>query len=202
MSSGRALVTPAASGGRSERPASGGFVLAIVGPDGAGKTTLATAVAEAVTVPTHRSHLGLWGQHQGRAAPPGLGFASRLVRRRWRLHVGRRHRRRGHLVIHDRFPTDALLEAPGGAAGHRLRRRLLARGHDRADLIVLLDAPGELLAARTGGDAQRAEARRRAYRRLVPGMSDVVVLDAGRPVDELVARVLEEVERRWQVVGR
>jgi thymidylate kinase len=179
-----------------------GFVLALVGPDGAGKSTLATAVAAAVAVPTHRSHLGLWGTHRGRRLPRGIGFASRLLRRRWHLYVGRWHRRRGHLVIHDRFPTDALLDAGTLVGGHRLRRRLLAAGHDTADLVILLDAPGTLLAARTGGDPERAEDRRRAYHRLLPSIPEVLVLDAERPVDELVARVLEELATRWLAVPR
>jgi thymidylate kinase len=199
---GRAAAAPAGTGPRrSDAAPARGFVLAVVGPDGAGKTTLATAIASSVDVPTHRSHLGLWGEHAVRRAPRGIGFATRLLRRRWRLSVGRWHRRRGHLVIHDRFPTDALLDAAGHTTGTRLRRRLLAGGHDRADLVVLLDAPGPLLAARTGGDPEHAEDRRRAYHRILPSIPDVVVVDADRPVDELVALVLGEVEARWSAAA-
>jgi thymidylate kinase len=179
-----------------------GFRVAIIGPDGVGKSTLVTAIAAGAGVPTRTLYLGLYGSHRSRIRLPGVAFGQRLLQRRRAAVIGRWHRARGRLVLHDRFPSDALVDLPSeGQRGRRLRRRLLASGHDRADLVILLDAPAELVASRSGGSPVQAEERRRAYLALTRVLPDLVVADATRPPGELRDWAIGEISRRWTQRG-
>jgi thymidylate kinase len=169
--------TPMTAGRWNERSAPGarsgrGVSIALIGADGAGKSTVAAALCARFPDRAVRIYMGLYQQGRARR-PPGL--------------YGQVQQSRGKLVIFDRCSADALLEPiqPLGWAG-RIRRWLLAHACPRPDLIVLLDAPGEVLASRAGThDPVASEHQRQRYLALRQRLPQLVVLDATRSVPDL-----------------
>lgn len=167
-----------------------GRSLALLGPDGAGKSTLAIAVAHGFYFPVARQYMGLYPS-RARRLPRGLGLLMRLARL-WTGGVRAAFRtRRGNYVVFDRHPVEARVERHGGRAG-RLRRWLLGRACPLPDRVVLLDAPGDILYDRSREHSATAlEVRRLEYLRLAERLPHVMVLDARRPVAELRRDVTE-----------
>lgn len=157
-----------------------GHLVALLGPDGAGKSTLAASLREAWPLQDVRTvYLGLY--QGGRRSNPGpIRLAARLAwLGRASLAIGWQ-RIRGRLVICDRHTWDALLPqaAPEGALAWR-RRQLLARAAPRPAVAVLLDAPAELLAARKPEHSvAELEQQRGRYRGLLRQRPEIEVLDA------------------------
>jgi thymidylate kinase len=171
-----------APGARSGR----GVSIALIGADGAGKSTVAAALCARFPDRAVRIYMGLYQQGRARR-PPGLRLVSSFMGRMWRGLYGQVQQSRGKLVIFDRCSADALLEPiqPLGWAG-RIRRWLLAHACPRPDLIVLLDAPGEVLASRAGThDPVASEHQRQRYLALRQRLPQLVVLDATRSVPDL-----------------
>lgn len=149
-----------------------GVTVALLGPDGAGKSTLIRSLAETFYYPARTYYLGLYGARrprQGRAARlPGMELGSQLMRV-WRGYaLAAWHRRRGRLVLFDRHGYEALLPARGRPSWkRRLRRLLVGRLSPAPDLVLVLDAPPDLLHARKHEhDRDALAAQRAAYRRL------------------------------------
>jgi thymidylate kinase len=179
-----------------------GMVVAVVGPDGAGKTTLTEAVAAAFPVTTRSVYMGLW--RAGRwdrvldRLPAGwlAHRAARVLRTSAAAHL---HRVRGRLVLLDRFAQDVLL--PGSAApgtGGRILSALALRLNPRPDLVLVLDAPGAVMFARKGEhSAEVLEERRQGYLALSARFPHSVVLDASRSAAEVRAAALAAVWQRY-----
>jgi thymidylate kinase len=165
-----------------------GVCVALLAPDGAGKSTLAAELVRSWPAPVWTAHLGLYPTGERRTGVRGLRLAARLGRL-WRLYaIGRWRRARGTLVVFDRYPYEALLPpAADASALDRLRRMVLGRSLPAPDLVVILDAPGEVLAARKDErTAYELDRLREAYRALasrLPG--SVVVVDAARPIADV-----------------
>ncbi|MGH8901927.1 MAG: hypothetical protein ACRDYA_09655 [Egibacteraceae bacterium] len=183
-----------------------GLGVAVLAPDGAGKSTLVQGLRETFAFPTRIVYMGPYQQLAGRpeqALPPGLGLATRICAlwRRWL--EGAYHRRRGRLVVFDRYVTDALLppRRPLGRLG-RARRWLIAHCVPEPDLVVVLDAPGTVLHQRKGEqDPGVLEVERRAYRTLAQRAQCGVVIDATQPADQVrrdaTAAVWRAYGQRW-----
>jgi thymidylate kinase len=181
-----------------------GFAVALVGPDGAGKTTLAEAVRRSVPVPSRYVYMGLWQESRwddvlSRLPAGRVGQRTARVLRsslavRW-------HCARGRLVLLDRFAQDALL--PGGAdtsRGGRLNLELSLRLTPQPRLVLLLDAPGSLMFARKGEHTpELLEDRRQAYLRLVADLPHAAVLDATHPAVEVARGALAAI---WDAVDQ
>ncbi|HTF09194.1 MAG TPA: hypothetical protein VK659_13570, partial [Asanoa sp.] len=175
-----------------QAPSRRGAAVALVGPDGCGKSTVAARVAGTFPLPVRCVYMGLWadGELDGL-----LRHAARVVRRpftAWRRYAtGLRHRALGRLVIFDRYTYDALLSPRG--SWRRLKRLYflaLSRSCPRPDLVILLDAPGRVMHARSGEyDAAHLERERREYAAVAERLPDVVRVNADRPVDAVVAEV-------------
>lgn len=180
-----------------------GLVVALVGPDGAGKSSAASAVADDLPLPVRRRYLGLYGA----AAPTAPGWVpggDLVVKLAWvaaTAVVTRWHVLRGRLVLFDRHPVDLEIAPPAaGRAG--VRRRILAAAGPDPHLLVVLDAPGHVLHDRSGQhDPEHLEHARQRYLDRARRTPDAAVIDATAPPEqvrrEVVAVIWDACARRW-----
>jgi thymidylate kinase len=179
-----------------------GLSVALLGPDGAGKSSLASSIESTFYFPVRRIYMGLWPT---RDVPQGPAHAAFEIIRRpflvWRRYLaGLLHRLIGRLVLFDRYIYDASLPARGSLIW--LKRPyfwVLSRSCPRPNLIILLDAPGEVLHGRSGEYAPaHLEAERQHYRRLARRMPQLVQIDSNRPPEVVVSDVIGHIWRQYQ----
>jgi thymidylate kinase len=163
--------------------------VALLGPDGAGKSTLAHGIQHTSYFPASQVYMGLYQKSSKPPARrlPGLGFAQLLLTQ-WKRYLSARYRQaRGHLVIFDRYPYDALLPTqrqPGRLK--RVRRWLLAHACPPPDLVLVLDAPAETLYARKGEHTVAAlDHQRESYRELQTRLPQAALLDTTTGADQV-----------------
>jgi O-antigen/teichoic acid export membrane protein/thymidylate kinase len=186
-----------------------GLDVVLLGPDGAGKSSVIDAVRNDLTAAFVGS--------QRRTFPPGLlrsgrgtdclpharpqrSFLSSSARALcyWFVYCtlghflfNRRALASGTLVLHDRHLLDALVDPRryryGGAAW---LLKLICRLVPRPDLVILLDAPADVIRARKQ-EVSAEETRRQcaAYRLLVAGLPNAHVVDAAMPIPQVVTAV-------------
>jgi len=162
--------------------------LALLAPDGAGKSTLAAGLQRRFFAPVSSIYMGLYQSGSRRARPSriaGLGLAGQLLTQWRRYAVARYRQAAGQLVIFDRYTYDALLPPKGDPGRARTARRwMLAHACPAPDLVVVLDAPGHVLFARKGEHGPEIlEQQRQSYLRLRSRLSRVAVVDATRDAD-------------------
>jgi hypothetical protein len=183
-----------------------GRTVAMLGPDGAGKSALVDLVGRGGPLPIRSVYLGLYGGSRAgtrKRGVPGLGLARRLMAM-WRgWLIGWWHARRGRLVLFDRHPYDARLGDPGaGSLTARLRRVVLGHALPAPDVVIVLDAPAEVLFARKPEHSvDRIEAQRRRYLALADRLGRAHVVDASAPIDEVARRVTAIAWRGRDVPG-
>ena len=195
---GRGLCRLAVDVGRTRR----GLSVAVLGPDGAGKSTLTQGIASSFGLPARVVYMGLWQGEDGTARPLPLAAlaAARRPFRSWRrAAVTRWHQARGRLVVLDRHPYDALLPpAPPHVALKRLFFSLLARTAPAPSVVLVLDVPADVAAQRRPEEDPAALAVARGeYLALARRLPRAVVLDADRSPEALRAAA---VDRIWQAV--
>jgi thymidylate kinase len=129
-----------------------------------------------------------------RSVRAALRLANLLAEEWYRQLLAGFYRRQGHTVIFDRHYLADFHHAD--MAGHaptlsrRLHGMILSRFYPRPDLVIFLDAPPEVLHARKGEGTLTSLARRRQeYLQLADGAERFEVVDATRPLDEVVAQV-------------
>jgi len=184
-----------------------GLSVAIIGPDGAGKTTLVNGLRTALPFPTYVVYMGLTGGRLPRADAlrvPGVVLAARLALLWGRYVVGLLHRARGRIVIYERYALDGLVPS-GARLGPlaKLSRRVQAVAVPQPELVLLLDASGVIMHSRSGEyDPVQLEQWRAAYRRLRGCVRALEILDAERPPDavrrDAQARIWECYTERWR----
>jgi thymidylate kinase len=175
-----------------------GLSVALLAPDGAGKSTLARALASYPSLPVWTAYLGLYPRSERRFAVPGVGFCVRAVRQWAHYLLALWHQARGVIVIFDRYPYDARLR-PRRSGGRldRLRRWLLGHVLPPPDLAIVLDAPAEVLRARKDEqDIDELRRQRGEYLGLAGRLPcRTIVVDAGRSESDVRREVTDLI---WQ----
>jgi thymidylate kinase len=177
-----------------------GLTVALLGPDGVGKSTVAAGTVAAYPLPARLVYMGMW-QGADRPGRTRLGavvaILARPLKARWRAAVAAGHVARGRLVVFDRYTYDALLPVTGPLAG--LKRPyfwVLAHAAPRPDLVLVLDLPGDVAFARKGEfTPEGLETVRRGFLALVPRLGAEVV-DATAPPEQVRADVTARIWRR------
>jgi thymidylate kinase len=175
-----------------------GFSVALLGPDGAGKSTLAAALQHSFHAPVHAVYMGLGDDRLIRLARlrvPGFGAPGRLLTLWLRYLEGRYHQTRGRLVVFDRYCYDARVPpAQRLRWSGRLSRWLLAHACLAPDLVLVLDAPGEVAFRRKGEHSVgRLECERRVYLALQRKIPRLQVVDAARAAAAVRSDVLDRI---------
>lgn len=184
-----------------------GVSVAIIGPDGAGKSTLVRSLPGRFPLQVRTHYVGLYGARGRRLRDtgiPGVALASQLALAWAAYGSAALERRRSRITVFDRYGYDALLGPPSSRAGIKrsVRRALLGSLAPRPDLVLVMDAPATRLhRRRSGDDLAVAERRRTAYRRLArelePRVTTILVdSTASRPSVRRRATALI-----WQAVG-
>lgn len=174
--------------------------IALLAPDGAGKSSLISQLEQQIAWPTRSVYLGLYQRtvpigessalHARSESQAGHASArSKKVRfptlliRTWRKYFQARQYQASHqIVLCDRYPTDALLpQQPRRTGLKRLRRWLLGHCCPLPDQTLILDAPGSVLFARKGEHSVAwLEQQRQNYLDLAKRLPRCITLDATR----------------------
>ncbi len=190
----------------------GGLCVAFLGPDGAGKSSVIKAVPNALAGAFNRTTC--YGFAPGvlswlrppdgpNVRPHAAPSRSRLISVMralcyWFVYyllcyrvVLRLHLAHSTLVLHDRHLLDAIVDPKRYRySGPACLLRLIWWFVPKPDLIILLDAPPEVLQARKQEvPLQESERQRKAYRLLVEPMSNGFIVDAARPLPQVVNEV-------------
>ena len=180
-----------------------GLSAAVIGPDGAGKSTLVAALADSLPLPVLVQYMGLTGGRLPKADAlrvPGVVFLARVAILWLRYARGLRHLAGGGIVLFERYTLDGAVPSgmrlsPAARASRALQRRVLPL----PDLVLLLDAPGATLHARSGEyDAATLESWRVAFERLRASVPRLELLDAQRPAAEVQRDAERLIWRRYE----
>ena len=189
----------------------------MVGPDGAGKTTLVAALPGVLGGDTLVVYMGVnrdsrthalpsmrWAQRRVPAVAPAR--LRRLVTRvhllldqAYRVSVGARARRRGRTVIFDRYLYDAEVDAAVEGRDRREQRllRWIRRRFPAPDLVLVLDAPGHVLFTRKGEhDVERLERLRGAYAVIAGDVPASTLIDVRQDAAAVLSDAVAAIEAR------
>jgi thymidylate kinase len=179
-----------------------GMTVALLGPDGAGKTTLATGIRDSFVLPVRLGYMGLTGgmlEYVLRLRVPGVVLLGRVAVIWGRWARGEYHALRGRLVVYDRYIYDAAVPHPEQLGVLRRASRWVA-GHacPGPDLVVLLDAPGAVAHQRKGEyTPEMLEDWRRHFLALQDRLDQLEVVNAARPPHDVRADVTDRIWRRY-----
>jgi thymidylate kinase len=184
------------------RSARRGLSVAVLGPDGAGKSTLCAALASSFVLPVRSMYMGLTGgalRYADRVRIPGVRLLLRLCVHWARYLTARFHQARGRLVVIDRYVYDAVAPHPQRLGLLRRASRWVdGRSCPPPDMTVVLDVPGAQMYARKGAyTPEMLEEWRQHFLTLgrrVPGLE---VVDATRPAAVVQADVTERIWLRY-----
>jgi thymidylate kinase len=181
--------------------------VALLGPNGVGKSTLASGLQRRFPFGSSVVYMGLWkGAGGGRTRRVSEVLARPL--RIWSRYAAARYQQaRGRLVIYDRYVYEARLPArPPLLAAKRLYSWLLEHAVPRPDAAVVLDVDGRVAYGRKQENPpEDLESERQVYALLAASESEVELVDAARDPGAVRADVTEIVWRklatRWRGRG-
>ena len=204
-----------------------GFAVALLAPDGGGKTTLARELVRTFYLPSRYIYAGssvdkrnialpstrwLQARKEGAGSKQGalsseswrlLRYGNGLLDRWYQSVIGSYYLLRGRLVIFDRYRYDSLLQSGQRSFPRRLRSWLISRMSISLNLVVYLDAPGEVLYQRKREHSvEFLERQRSGYLGLQGRIPDMVVVDATQDLGDVRRRVTSAIwagycSREW-----
>jgi len=193
-----------------------GLTVALLAPDGAGKTTLARSLGEAFYLPARYIYMGT-NPNSGSVTLPTtrllarmgrrwrpiirvLSALNRLVEQGVRYRVGAYHRQRGRLVVFDRYASGSLMGVQEGPPHKQLRRWVMRLLCPPPDIVVYLDVPADVLYQRKQEHSpEQLDRQRQHYLRILAGVAGMAVVDAGHAPEEVRRRVAALIWRRYAV---
>lgn len=126
----------------------------------------------------------------------------------FRQAVAWRYTRAGYLVVFDRhfladyYHSDVESPATRRPAVRALHGWMLQHAYPKPDLVVCLDAPASVLYARKPESSLQAmERRRQQYLRLGGVVPVLVVIDADRPLEAVLADVVDTIRTHWEATA-
>lgn len=201
-----------------------GLWIALLAPDGAGKTTLAHSLLKEQFLRARLIYMGTnldsstvgfptskWLKKrikmlESKKSPLNklllkalkmANYLNRLLEQWYRVGAGIYYKWSGRTVVFDRFIYDAYLAAPARTAGQKLRRWLIRSACPPADVTYLLDAPGEMLFRRKGEHSPEIlEKQRQTFLSLRDKIPNMVIVDATRSADQVRSDILSDI---WKI---
>jgi thymidylate kinase len=179
-----------------------GLSVALLGPDGAGKSTLAAGIQASFVFPVRSIYGGLTGgmlEYIARLHIPGIVVLGRILVLWSRYLAAQYHKSRGRLVIFDRYIYDAVAPHPDHLNWMRRLSRWAA-GHacPGPDLVFVLDVPGDVMYARKGEySAETLEHWRQSFLALQSRLPHIEIVDTTRSKDEVRIDVVDRIWRRY-----
>jgi len=173
------------------------IMVALLAPDGAGKSSLAAGIQESFYSPVKTIYMGLYQKKKKEQVVrriSGISIIWQIANLWWRYLLGYYHRLRRHLVIFDRYSYDAWLSRNDSTWVKRTRCWLLAHACPAPDLVFLLDAPGEILYERKHEhNITFLEDQRQSYLSLQARLPQMQIIDALAGVTEVRQMVIHRI---------
>jgi thymidylate kinase len=180
-----------------------GLSVALLGPNGVGKSTVAAGLQQGFPLGARIVHMGLWKTAATRPGARAVEILTRPLRLWGRSAIGHYHQARGRLVIYDRYVYEARLPAkPPLVAAKTLYFWVLGHAIPRPDAAVVLDVAGDVAYGRKQENPpEELESERRVYADLAASEPLMEVVDASKAPDavraDVTAIVWDKVAARW-----
>jgi thymidylate kinase len=183
-----------------------GLSIALLGPNGVGKSTAATGLRASLPFEARILYMGLWkasNRNLGRARAT-YEIATRPLSIWTRYLVAEYHQLRGRVVIFDRYVYEALLPArPPLVVFKRPYFWLLAHLVPEPTAVIVLDVNGHVAYGRKQENPPaELEYERQHYARLRGRLASVELVDAGADPDTVQAEIAAIVWRGLRVRWR
>ncbi len=177
-----------------------GLSLALLGPNGVGKSTAAENLRRSFPLETRIVYMGLWKASSRPSGRVGAGaeVLTRPIRVWLRYLLAFYHQLRGRLVVYDRYVYEALL--PPRPPLLFLKRPyfwLLSHAVPAAAIVVVLDVPGPVAFARKQENPpDELESERRIYAGMAARVPTLQLVDAEADAATVHAELSDIVWRR------